>query len=129
MPGELKTLYLRGVPEELVRRAKASAAARGMTLVSFVTEALAEKLDGRSLDTGALAGDVAWYEANRTRLLSRYRGEYIAVRNGEVLDHDRNFESLARRVFTNLGTRPVFMPRCDEEPEIVDIPSPLSAEG
>lgn len=37
---ETKTINLRDLPEELVRRAKACAALHGMTLKAFVVEAL-----------------------------------------------------------------------------------------
>jgi plasmid stability protein len=39
---ETKTINLRDLPEELVRRAKACAALHGMTLKAFVVEALKE---------------------------------------------------------------------------------------
>lgn len=125
------TLYLRGVPDSLVREAKSAAARRGITLTALVTEALSLAL-GR--DVGAeeglpaeLQNERAWFEARRGRLLARYRGEYVAIVNRRIIDHDRDFGALAARVFRRLGVRPVFMPRCVEGDRVVEIPSPVAA--
>ena len=40
VPMDTKTINLRGLPEELVRRAKACAALHGVTLKSFIMEAV-----------------------------------------------------------------------------------------
>jgi len=52
-----------------------------------------------------------WYAENRARLLRRYPGQYVAIVGRAVIDHDRDFEALADRVFGRLGVRPLFMPR------------------
>ena len=45
---ETKTINLRDMPEDLVRRAKAYAAWRGMSLKGFVIEAMQQALDSVS---------------------------------------------------------------------------------
>ena len=65
-----------------------------------------------------------WYEENRPRLLSWYRGEYVAVVDRRVVDHDRDFEALATRVFKRLGVRSVFMPHVQESEPLVHVRSP-----
>jgi hypothetical protein len=57
-----------------------------------------------------LREEMRWYEANRARL-ERYRGEYLAIVDRAVVDHDRRFDVLAERVFAKFGVRPLFMPR------------------
>lgn len=42
---ETKTINLRDVPEELVRRAKAYAALRGISLKDFILDAMQQALD------------------------------------------------------------------------------------
>ncbi len=146
------TLYLRGLPEPLVREAKAAAARRGVTLTALVAEALQQALGasvplpgtgrarpgtaGRPGPTSrkgwAGKGDVAdrlaesmrWFEANRGRLLRRYRDRYVAIEGGRVIDHDRDFDALARRVFARVGPGPVFMPKVTPEERVVAVPSP-----
>lgn len=130
-----KTLYLRALPEGLVREAKATAARRGITLAALVAEAL-QKVIGSRVGTGdrragagarGLAESVRWFEANRARLLRRYRDQYVAIDRNRVIDHDRDFDALAQRVFARLGPRPVFIPKVTAEERVVRVPSPRLA--
>lgn len=122
------TLYARGVPSELVRAAKATAARRGMTLTALVIEALGDAVRAEgSAERRAepdLQADQDWFAANRRALEDRYAGQYVAVVDGEVVDHDPDFAPLARRVLARFGRRPVLMPRCVPEGRVVDLPSP-----
>jgi hypothetical protein len=117
MSNARSTLYLRGVPTHLVREAKAAAARRGSTLASLVSDSLAQSLreetPGRPPDDG-MRENKLWYERNHRRLLARYRGQYVAVVDRAVVDHDRDFSALAARVFARHGGRPVFVPRVQE---------------
>lgn len=100
-----------------MREAKAAAARRGSTLAAFVSDALERSLRGnagRPEAGGELRDSMRWYEKHRARLLSLYPGEYIAVVDRRVLDHGKDFEALALRVFEKLGARPIFMPRVQD---------------
>lgn len=110
---ETTTLYVRGVPRRVVREAKAAAAREGRTLGSWVSDRLARASRTASAPgkAGAVRDDLAWYEANKARFERRYPGEYVAIVRRSVVDHDRDFEALARRVFTRFGTRSICMPR------------------
>lgn len=128
------TLYLRGLPELLVREAKATAARRGVTLAALVAEALQQVVGAppgggaaSSRDAAGLAESMRWFEANRHRLLRRYRDRYVAIERGRVIDHDRDFDALARRVFARVGSRPVFIPKVTAEERVVAVPSPRLA--
>ena len=122
-----KALFLRNMPTDVVREAKAAAARRGKTLTAIVTEALSRSLrvDGNA-EVGAdpLARDIAWYRANRTKLLRSYPGQYVAIVDGSVVDHGRNFDALATRVFARFGDRSVYMPRVQREEPTARIRSP-----
>jgi hypothetical protein len=125
------TLYLRGMPESLVREAKAVAARRGITLTELVREAL-RGVVGEPADIGdesVLEESVRWYRANHRGLLRRYRDQYVAIEGGKVIDHDRDFDALARRVFARLGNRPVFMPKVTGTERVARLPSPAVARG
>ena len=127
MATERTTLYLRGVPRQLVREAKAAAARRGSSLAALVSDSLARSLgegDAGEPPNGELRDGRLWYERNRRELLARYRGEYLAVIDRQVVDHDRDFSALAARVFARHGARPVFMPRVQEKDEPARLRSP-----
>jgi hypothetical protein len=127
------TLYLRRFPTRIARQAKAAAARRGTTLSSFVADAVERSLEGgatpASAVDGELAADMAWYGKNRARLRRRYDRQYVAIVDGAVIDHDREFEALASRVFERLGVRPVFMPRVGADDEVVHVRSPRFARS
>lgn len=131
MAGEAQqsgTLYLRGMPRDLVREAKAEAARRGITLTTLVKEALAQALGLEFPAAGEPADefhrDLAWFEKNRAKLLKRYEGEYIAIIKRKVVDHDREFSALARRVYDRYGVRSICMPQVVPGDRVVNIPSP-----
>lgn len=122
-----KALFLRGLPVELVRETKAAAARRGKSLTAFVSEALARSLRVESApsdEADALADDIAWYQRNRPKLLQRYRGEYVAIVDRAVVDHDRDFSALSERVFGRFGYRSIYMPRVQADEAVVRIRSP-----
>jgi hypothetical protein len=130
MATERTALFLRGMPTRLVREAKAVAARRGSTLAAVVSDALERSLHegpGDSEGASELRDAMRWYEENRSRLLSRYRGRYVAILERKVVDHDRAFEPLAERVFARWGVRPIFMPRVQEGERLARIRSPRVA--
>ncbi|MBX3226111.1 MAG: hypothetical protein KIT84_28945 [Labilithrix sp.] len=122
MSNDSTTLYLRGMSRALVREAKAEAARQGKTLAAIVSESLAQTLargPRRNADRSASKKDWAWYERNHADLLERYRGEYVAVVDQAVVDHDADFTRLATRVFARLEGRAVLMPRVSLTPKRV----------
>ena len=119
------TLYLRGIPTELVRELKARAARQGLTLTALAIYALTRAVGAEPQDDlKPLETAMAWYEAHKSQLLRRYPGEYLAILDHRVLDHDRDFSALAARVFARVGVRPVFMPQCVADDQTVHLRSP-----
>lgn len=119
------TLYLRGVPKDLVRELKAQAARQGLTLTALATAALTRALGkAPQEDLKPIEGDMAWYEAHKRQLFRRYHGEYLAIVDRRIADHDPDFDALAARAFAKFGVRPVFMPQCLEDEQVVHLRSP-----
>jgi len=50
------------------------------------------------------------YEEKKDEYLETYEGEYIALQNGEVIDHDCSFSVLAGRVYAKHGYKAIFFP-------------------
>jgi hypothetical protein len=65
-----------------------------------------------------------WYERNRERLVREYAGEYVAILDNAVIDHDPDFEDLAERVFAREVGRNVFMPQVVANPRSLRVASP-----
>lgn len=124
-----KPVYLRGLPSDVVRDAKAAAAKRGVTLAGFVAETLARALrqpESKTDATADLSADMRWFEKNRESITREYGGEYIAVVDRKVVDHDESFEALAERVFASEGPRNMFMPLVAPKRPL-RVPSPRQA--
>ncbi len=70
------------------------------------------------------AEQAAWY----TRLpdeRARYRGKFVAVHNGQVVDHDPDQRTLYLRARARFGHTPVLIIRADwDEPPVYTIHSP-----
>jgi hypothetical protein len=122
-----KPVYLRGIPADLVREAKAVAARRGITLAGFVADTLASavKQQGPGITRAdELGSEMRWYQRNRERLVRELDGEYVAIVGNRVIDHDEHFEALAERVFARDSTLEVFMPRVSADPRAIRVRSP-----
>lgn len=113
-----KPVYLRGLPRELIREAKALAARRGVTLAAIVIDSLARTIREEQGARAAVAASVPnqmmrarrWFEGQCERLSHEIGGQYAAIIDDAVFDHDADFDALAQRVFARLGARDVFMP-------------------
>lgn len=56
------------------------------------------------------------YQAQHTRLLDLYAGQYIAMRQGQVIDHDEDSEALWKRVRSRWGDEPILITPVLEKP-------------
>jgi plasmid stability protein len=119
------TLYLRDLPKDVVRNLKAKAALRGTTLTALARDILSQAAgeDGQTAP-GPLETDMNWYKRHKPALLRRYRGQYLAIFDRRVVDHDSDFNALARRVFGRALHRPIFMPKCVPGERTIHLRSP-----
>lgn len=122
-----KPVYLRGIPTDVIREAKAAAARRGVTLAGFVADTLSRAVRESAHEpepSDDLGEDMEWYARNRARLARTYDGQYVAVVGKRVIDSDRDFERLAARVFEAHGHRSVFMPLVAATDRVLRLRSP-----
>jgi hypothetical protein len=112
-----KPVYFRGLPAVLIREAKALAARRGVTLAALVVDSLTrtvrEEGAARGLEasrSSEMTRALRWFEQHRERLSRELGGQYAAIVDDAVVDHDADFDALAQRVFARLGARDVFIP-------------------
>ena len=122
-------VVLRGVDPEAVKLAKLEAARRGQPLGRVVGDLVREALSSGSaaneVDAGdVLAADTAWFEKERARLFKKYPGQYVAIVQQRVVDHDRTIGPLVRRVFAKYGMRSILMPKVTREPRVIRLRSP-----
>ena len=57
------------------------------------------------------------FHAQKTELLIQYAGEYVAMHQGAVIDHDLDLRALYLRIFARLGHTPVLLKQVTPEAE------------
>jgi len=71
-----------------------------------------------------LAVEERAFASQRARLKRRYPGQFVALRRGRVVGHDRDDEALAARMFEHLGDAPFLIAHVENHPVTYDVPSP-----
>jgi hypothetical protein len=72
----------------------------------------------------SLAAERRAFELQRAQLMRRYPGEYVALSGGRVVDHDKQDEALAARMFTRFGDAAFYITRLEQSPTVYEVPSP-----
>ena len=57
------------------------------------------------------------FRAKHSELLNKFKGEYIGMHNGEVLDHDVEGGALHKRLRQQHGSLPILIVQVSESPE------------
>ncbi|TAK08965.1 hypothetical protein EPO44_01880 [bacterium] len=65
-----------------------------------------------------------YFQENKAQILEKYRGNFIAILDNSVVDHDKEFSELAKRVYDKFGYQMIYMPFVESEPSVLRIPSP-----
>jgi Family of unknown function (DUF5678) len=75
-----------------------------------------ETLPAVELEHDEASENAALFEAEkrtfwalRERLLDQYEGEYVAIHQGRVVDHDTDKIKLGLRVYKRFGYRPIYV--------------------
>jgi len=81
----------------------------------------------RISDDEAFRREEKSFERLKRKCLSdeRYKGKFIAVLGGKIVDVDDDDCRLAKRVYDRFGYRPVYIGKVTETRRIVEIPSPM----
>jgi len=65
-----------------------------------------------------------YFQENRAQILEKYKSNFIAILDEAVVDHDRNFSELAKRIYEKFGYQTIYMPFVESKPSVLRIPSP-----
>ncbi len=63
------------------------------------------------------------FDSKKEQLLEKYEDKYVAMINGEVVDSDKEFSDLAKRVYETHGYKAIFMSRVTRHEKVHRIPS------
>jgi len=100
MPIELKE-------PELVKQIEELAFATTQPADRVLATAVQSYLD--TLERNAIEAETQAYWAMHERLAEDYAGQFVAIREGEVVDHDDDLAALEQRVRLNFGALPVLL--------------------
>jgi hypothetical protein len=75
-------------------------------------------------DDGELVEEEVAFRRKLPRLLRSYRGQYVAIHKGRVAGHGPDDEDLALRMYEKFGNAVLLIARVEEEPSVLDLPSP-----
>ena len=99
---------------ELREALEQNAEQESRTLNDLVDEAV--WLYVQRLQQQKIKREVEAYERIYSRLRDQFLGQYVAIHNGELVDHDSNVEALHRRIRDRFGRVSVLIRRVAETP-------------
>ncbi|MGB0383417.1 MAG: hypothetical protein ACPGWR_01215 [Ardenticatenaceae bacterium] len=85
------------------------------TVEAFVDQAVREHL--HEMARQKIRAETKAFEQQREMLLATYLGQYVAVHDAQVIDHDADLLTLHLRIFERLGDIAVLLKKVTTEPE------------
>lgn len=59
------------------------------------------------------------YRKQHSEIKKRYLGQFIAMHQGQIVDHDSDFQPLFERIRASFGNTAVMIKKVEEEPETI----------
>lgn len=103
------------IEPDLYDRASQTARRLNSSIEDVFAEAMKRYL--WDLARAKIAQESHTYRLLHTELKTKYLGEYIAMHEGEVVDHDTNFQSLRQRIRQRYGNTAIMMTRVEHNNE------------
>jgi hypothetical protein len=110
------------VETELYKRVEEAAQENKASVDEILAEAVQLYLWER--DRRKISEESAIYREQHKQLKTQYLGQYIAMQNGRVVDHDTDFTALRQRIRQRFKDAPVMITLVDEAPD-----RPLTRRG
>lgn len=115
------------LPDKTVEKLEQFASSQGTNateiLLKLVEDYLADHMPTQPLSShdgrfAKIEAEQKRYEAIHATLLNLYSGQYIAMHDGEVVDHDFDRVGLSRRVRSRYGSIPLLIVQVRDEPRL-----------
>ena len=110
------------IPEALVHRARKLARVRRRPVDTVIAELLDEALPPAEeaaipseADEAAITREMEAYVALHPSLKANYLGQYVAILDGQLVDHDGDPSALYQRIVARYGDRFVWLTAVEEE--------------
>jgi len=100
----------------LIERLEQVAADEDTSAAELLDLAVTEFLEKIALQK--LQDETHAFEASHPQLVQQYFGEYVAIHNGAVVDHDLDARQLHLRIRTQFGQQPILLRQVTETAEL-----------
>ncbi len=110
------------VESELYRRVEEAALEHKVSISEILTEAVRRYL--WELDRRKISEESKIYRQRHAELKTQYLGQYIAMHDGQVVDHDADFQTLHQRIRQRFERTPVMITLVEDTAE-----RPLARHG
>jgi hypothetical protein len=98
--------------EQVAAQQNTSAEALLNTLVSqFLYKTALKKMQAETLA----------FEQMHSQLVSKYLGQYVAIHNGELVDHDGDLLLLRTRIRQRFGRMPILLRKVTPDPKLAEL--------
>lgn len=71
----------------------------------------------RQLDRERIKAEAQAFQSQHAELVRNYLGQFVAIYNGHLVDHDPDFEALHGRIRQKFGQQPVLLRQVEIQPE------------
>ncbi len=95
------------IPEETYTRLARAAHAQQLAVEELAEKIIREHL--RAIERKEMEREMEAYAAQHAQILEKYGGEYIAMYQGKIVDHDKDELELVLRIDERFPTEIVFM--------------------
>lgn len=103
------------IPSQLAEQLEWIAKERSVGTDAILEEAVQAYL--RQIEREKIQKEAGSFRKMHDDLRERYLGQYVAVHNGEVVDHDGDFRALHERIRERFGRQPILLRRVESKPE------------
>ncbi len=100
---------------ELMEQLASVAVERSVMLDELLATAVRAYL--RQVEREKIEAEAIAFRALHAKLVKQYLGQYVAIHNSAVIDHDQDFQTLHARVRQRFGRQAVLLRRVEVEPE------------
>ena len=104
---------------ELLERLEQIATAQGVTTEELLHQAVNEYLERMAQQK--IQAESAAFEKLHSELVTKYLGDYVAIHDGVVVDHDSDVRTLHLRIRKQFGRIPVLLRQVTKEVEQQDL--------
>ena len=100
---------------QLYNRVEKAAQEHQVNVEGILAEAVRQYL--WELDRRKISEESKIYRQRHAELKAQYLGQYIAMRDGQVVDHDTDFQTLRQRIRLQFDDTPVMITLVEDEAE------------